>query len=34
VYADQYEECLREYAERPKPEPVARPAGASKYYSE
>ena len=34
VYADQYEERLRKYAERPKPEPVARPAGASTFYSE
>ena len=34
VYADQYEERLRKYEERPKPEPVVRPAGASKFYSE
>ena len=34
VYADQYEERLREYEERPKLGPVARPAGASKFYSE
>jgi len=34
VYADQYEERLRKYAERPRPEPVARPAGASKFYSD
>ena len=34
VYADYYEERLREYEVWQKPEPVARPAGASKFYSE